>query len=41
VIERDAVRGPAVVAEADCTVWIPAGWHADPGPTGAWILVRA
>ena len=25
------VRGPAVVAEPDCTVWIPAGWRADAG----------
>ena len=23
-------RGPAVVAEADCTVWIPDGWVAEP-----------
>ena len=24
------VRGPAVVAEPDCTVWIPDGWVAEP-----------
>ena len=29
---RDAVTGPAVVAEPDCTVWVPAGWRADAGP---------
>jgi N-methylhydantoinase A/oxoprolinase/acetone carboxylase beta subunit len=39
--ERAAVRGPMVVAETDCTVWIPAGWRADPGPAGAWVVVRA
>ena len=25
-VERSAARGPAVVAEADCTIWIPEGW---------------
>jgi hypothetical protein len=34
------VRGPAVVAEPDCTVWIPEGWRAEPGPTGAWVVRR-
>ncbi|MFM8303440.1 MAG: hydantoinase/oxoprolinase family protein, partial [Actinomycetota bacterium] len=38
--ERAAVRGPAVVAEADCTVFVPGGWWAEPGPLGAWILRR-
>jgi len=37
---RDAVRGPAVVSEADCTVYVPRGWHADVGPLGTWILRR-
>ena len=27
-----AVGGPAVVAEADCTVWVPDGWRADARP---------
>jgi N-methylhydantoinase A/oxoprolinase/acetone carboxylase beta subunit len=40
-IDRAVVHGPAVVAEADCTVWIPDGWRADPGPSGAWVVVRA
>jgi N-methylhydantoinase A/oxoprolinase/acetone carboxylase beta subunit len=39
-VERVAVRGPEVVAEPDCTVWIPAGWTAEPGPLGAWIVRR-
>ena len=36
--ERERVVGPAVAAEPDCTVWIPEGWVAKPGPLGAWIL---
>jgi N-methylhydantoinase A len=39
-VARPTVRGPDVVAEADCTVWIPAGWTATPGPLGAWMLRR-
>jgi hypothetical protein len=39
-VERRPVRGPEVVAEPDCTVWIPDGWRADPGPLGAWVLRR-
>jgi N-methylhydantoinase A/oxoprolinase/acetone carboxylase beta subunit len=35
---RDVVRGPAVVAEADCTTWVPDGWTATPAATGAWLL---
>ena len=27
-VERGAIRGPRVVAEDDCTVWVPAGWSA-------------
>ena len=34
------VRGPAVVSETDCTVYVPAGWRADVGPLGTWILRR-
>ena len=37
---RTAVEGPAVVAEADCPIWVAAGWRADPGPTGALLLTR-
>jgi N-methylhydantoinase A/oxoprolinase/acetone carboxylase beta subunit len=39
-IERARVTGPAVVAEADCTVWIPDGWVATPGALGTWVLSR-
>jgi N-methylhydantoinase A/oxoprolinase/acetone carboxylase beta subunit len=38
---RARVRGPHVVAEADCTVWVPQGWTAEPGATGAWVITRA
>jgi N-methylhydantoinase A/oxoprolinase/acetone carboxylase beta subunit len=38
--DRHSVRGPEVVSEPDCTVWVPDGWHAEPGPLGAWVLRR-
>jgi N-methylhydantoinase A/oxoprolinase/acetone carboxylase beta subunit len=38
--DRASVRGPAVVAEPDCTLWVPDGWAATPGPAGAWIVER-
>jgi N-methylhydantoinase A/oxoprolinase/acetone carboxylase beta subunit len=38
---RTKVRGPAVVAEPDCTVWVPHGWVAAPRELGAWALERA
>jgi N-methylhydantoinase A/oxoprolinase/acetone carboxylase beta subunit len=37
-VERAPAAGPTVLAEPDCTVWVPRGWRADPGPLGAWIL---
>jgi N-methylhydantoinase A/oxoprolinase/acetone carboxylase beta subunit len=39
-VERRALHGPEVVAEPDCTVWVPDGWHGEPGPLGAWVLRR-
>ena len=39
-VARSEVRGPEVVAEPDCTVWVPDGWRAEPGPLGAWMLTR-
>jgi N-methylhydantoinase A/oxoprolinase/acetone carboxylase beta subunit len=39
-VDRVRVRGPAVVAESDCTVWIPDGWVAEPRELGAWVLTR-
>lgn len=38
---RAPVVGPAVVAEPDCTIWVPEGWRGDPGPAGALVLTRA
>lgn len=37
-VDRRPVRGPAVVAEDDCTVWVPDGWTAEPSALGAWVL---
>jgi hypothetical protein len=37
-VARARVRGPRVVVEPDCTVWVADGWVAEPGPDGAWIL---
>lgn len=37
---RPAV-GPAVLAEPDCTVWVPEGWTAEVGGGGSWILRRS
>ncbi len=39
VVRRPAT-GPAVVAEADCTIWVPEGWRAEPGEAGALVLRR-
>jgi N-methylhydantoinase A/oxoprolinase/acetone carboxylase beta subunit len=39
-VERRAVRGPCVVAEPDCTIWVPEGWSADVGPDGSYLLTR-
>jgi N-methylhydantoinase A/oxoprolinase/acetone carboxylase beta subunit len=35
------LAGPAVLAEPDCTVWVPEGWVAEPGAAGALVLRRA
>ncbi len=40
VVERTAADGPAVVAEPDCTIWVPDGWRAEPGAAGALVLRR-
>jgi N-methylhydantoinase A/oxoprolinase/acetone carboxylase beta subunit len=40
VVERRSAVGPAVIAEPDCTVWLPEGWRADPGAAGALVLTR-
>ena len=39
--DRHPADGPAVLVEADCTVWVPEGWRAEVGGGGAWILRRS
>ena len=39
-VDRARVVGPAVVAEPDCTMWVPDGWRAEPRELGAWVLER-
>jgi N-methylhydantoinase A/oxoprolinase/acetone carboxylase beta subunit len=36
--DREPADGPVVLAEPDCTVWVPEGWTAEVGGGGAWIL---
>jgi N-methylhydantoinase A/oxoprolinase/acetone carboxylase beta subunit len=40
VARRGPVWGPAVIAEPDCTIWVPAGWRADVHHSGSWRLAR-
>ena len=37
---RRPARGPAVLAEPDCTVWVPPGWTAEVGAGGSWVITR-
>jgi N-methylhydantoinase A/oxoprolinase/acetone carboxylase beta subunit len=39
--DRRPVVGPAVLAEHDCTIWVPPGWSGVPGADGALVLRRA
>lgn len=39
--ERPSATGPMALAEPDCTIWIPAGWSAEPGAAGALLLRRS
>lgn len=34
------VKGPAVIGEPDCTVWVAAGWVARVVESGSWLLTR-
>jgi N-methylhydantoinase A len=34
------VRGPAVIAEPDCTIWVADGWTARAGAAGALVMRR-
>jgi N-methylhydantoinase A/oxoprolinase/acetone carboxylase beta subunit len=38
---RGSAVGPCVLAEPDCTVWVPEGWTAEVGGGGSWILRRS
>ena len=38
--ERHAAVGPCVLAEPDCTVWVPEGWRAMVNNDGSWVLTR-
>ena len=40
-VERRPRVGPSVIAEPDCTVWVPEGWTADTSEGGSWILRRS
>jgi N-methylhydantoinase A/oxoprolinase/acetone carboxylase beta subunit len=35
---RGRAVGPCVLAEPDCTTWVPAGWTAEVVDGGAWVL---
>ena len=35
------VAGPTVLAEPDCTIWVPDGWWGEVGGGGSWILRRS
>ncbi|TML57682.1 MAG: hydantoinase/oxoprolinase family protein, partial [Actinobacteria bacterium] len=37
--DRRPAKGPCVLAEPDCTVWVPDGWHADVDEAGNWVIV--
>jgi len=39
-VERRPAQGPYVVAEADCTIWIPDGWSADVAADGSFVITR-
>ena len=39
-LARDSAVGPAVIAEPDCTIWVPDGWRAEPGVAGSLVLTR-
>ncbi len=38
--DRRPTTGPAVLAEPDCTVWVPEGWTADVADDGSWVITR-
>jgi len=38
--ERRPTTGPSVVAEPDCTIWIPEGWSVEVGPDESYVITR-
>jgi N-methylhydantoinase A/oxoprolinase/acetone carboxylase beta subunit len=40
VSDRVGGVGPTVLAEADCTIWVPDGWEAVQGEAGALVVRR-
>ena len=39
-VDRSTPVGPAVIAEPDCTIWLPDGWAARRGEADALVLER-
>ena len=39
-VERAEGVGPTVLAEEDCTIWVPEGWRARRGEAGALLVER-
>jgi N-methylhydantoinase A/oxoprolinase/acetone carboxylase beta subunit len=39
-VQRSAAVGPCVVAEPDCTIWIPDGWSAEVAADGSFVIRR-
>jgi N-methylhydantoinase A/oxoprolinase/acetone carboxylase beta subunit len=39
-VQRRPARGPAVIAEPDCTIWVAPGWAARVGSAGALVVER-
>jgi N-methylhydantoinase A/oxoprolinase/acetone carboxylase beta subunit len=40
VTDRQTGVGPCVLAEPDCTIWVPGGWEAVAGEAGALVVRR-
>jgi N-methylhydantoinase A/oxoprolinase/acetone carboxylase beta subunit len=39
-VDRQTGRGPRVIEEDDCTIWLPDGWIAEAGAASALVLRR-
>jgi N-methylhydantoinase A/oxoprolinase/acetone carboxylase beta subunit len=39
-VDRKPARGPCVLAEPDCTIWIPDGWSAEVAADGSYVITR-